>query len=316
MKQMNDIEAKLRQLPQMADEGLSGLKADSMLKARIERAAMGQEEKSGVKVRFTLPRWVPAACCAAAVALFIALTPMQEKPINIQTNSLGPATEAPVNLLSDLDNTDVKIVSGNNAPGYRSIWSKSSGGSFPLIGVNGTYYRMLTSPRNVSSSLMGASLGTIAEYTTEPSLSGTDVILSNKAAFGTEVYEISGMGGTLVTAEVDGAMRLFQRVSFNGNALRGSEDLEDTLQVDGRVIGLELSGVGTITDADVCQELLDILFDNASYDSSGSISSQQSLLMEIDNGLVVQMAVKNDRLAACGVWNCPEFFEAFEEACE
>jgi len=27
------------------------------------------------------------------------------------------------------------------------------------------------------------------------------------------------------------------------------------------------------------------------------------------------MAVKSDSLAACGVWSCPEFFEAFEDAC-
>ena len=35
-----------------------------------------------------------------------------------------------------------------------------------------------------------------------------------------------------------------------------------------------------------------------------------------DNGLVYQFTVKNDKIASCGTWSCPEFFEAFEAACE
>ena len=49
--------------------------------------------------------------------------------------------------------------------------------------------------------------------------------------------------------------------------------------------------------------------------SSGSISSRKALLIELNNGLVLQLAVKGDNLAACGVWSCPEFFEQFEAAC-
>ena len=182
--------------------------------------------------------------------------------------------------------------------------------------MNGSYYRMMTSPRSVSSSLLGASLGTIAEYTTEPSLSGTNVMLSNKAAVGTEVYGISGMSSTFVAAEVDGQMRLFQRVSFNGNALKGSETLADVMQLSGHVASIELSGVGTITDASVCADLISLLLNDATYESSGSLSAKQSLLIELDNGLVYQFTVKNDKIASCGTWSCPEFFEAFEAACE
>ena len=182
--------------------------------------------------------------------------------------------------------------------------------------MNGSYYRMMTSPRSVSSSLLGTSLGTIAEYTTEPSLSGTNVMLSNKAAVGTEVYGISGMSSTFVAAEVDGQMRLFQRVSFNGNALKGSETLADVMQLSGHVASIELSGVGTITDASVCADLISLLLNDATYESSGSLSAKQSLLIELDNGLVYQFTVKNDKIASCGTWSCPEFFEAFEAACE
>jgi len=313
----SQIESMLQQLPQAAQQGLGGLTAGPHLKAKIQLAAT-EPAKSRTRSLRQLMRWSPIACCMAALVLFVALgLPGQgTQPVSlIDSSTLGSPTEMPGEITGDLGNSGVKITAGNRNPGYRSIWATSNGGSFPLLGVNGKYYRMLTSPRSVSSSLIGSSLGTVAEFTMEPSLSGTDTILSNAAAFGKEVFAIRGMEDTLVTAEVDGRMRLFQRVSFNGNALRGREDLRDTLQVSGRVVGLELSSVGTITDPAVCSELMDVLFDCASYKSSGSVSSQQALLIELENGLVLQMAVKSDSLAACGVWSCPEFFEAFEDAC-
>ena len=122
------------------------------------------------------------------------------------------------------------------------------------------------------------------------------------------------MGGTLVAAEVDGSYRVFQRVSFNGSALRGSEDLADTLQLGGHIISMELSDVGTVTDKDVCESLFATLIDCASYESSGNVSGKQSLHIELDNGLTVQLTIKNDKLSACGTWSCPEFFEEFEAA--
>ena len=94
----------------------------------------------------------------------------------------------------------------------------------------------------------------------------------------------------------------------------GSEGLGDTLQISGHVLALELSGVGTVTDASAAQTLVDTLLDNAVYESSGSVSGKQSLLISLDNGLTVQMAVKNDKLSACGTWSCPDFFDAFQAA--
>ncbi len=315
-KKHMDIDAMLRELPKDADKALNGLQATPFLKARIDRAV---EEKKQGKVRFALPKWAPALCCAAVV-LVLALTvlPMHGQPDSlITTNALGP-TAVPTGAISgDLGNDAVTISNKAAKPGYRNIWSDAKGGSFPLIGMNGKYFRMLTSPNRVSSGLLGGSVATVSEFTTEPSLSGTDVVLSNAVASGCEVYSIHGVSAdTLVAAEVDGRMRLFQRVSFNGNALRGSEDLADTLAIAGQVVAMELSGVGTVTDPAACEELLSLLLDNASYESSGSVSSKQSLLIDLNNGLVLQMAVKGDKLAACGVWSCPEFFEAFEEYCE
>lgn len=311
------LEQMLRDLPGTAESQLGSLTAGPHLKARIERAAASPAPA----VRVSLPRWMPAACCMAALALVLALTPMalRQPETVITAGPLGANTAEPLtaaNYSAGLGDSGVHIRSGHSAPGYRNLWSESRSGSFPLIGVKGKYYRMLTSPIQVQSSLLGSQVGAIEEFTTEPSLSGTDVVLSNVSAFGQPVYAVDGMGSTLVAAEVNGQMRLFQRVSFNGNARRGGESLGDTLQIRGRVIAMELSGVGTVTDPALCEDLLSTLLDCASYESSGSLSSSQSLLFELDNGLVVQMAVRNDRLAACGSWSCPEFFEAFEEACE
>ena len=308
------IEAMLQELPQTADHAMGGLEATPFLKARIDRAV--NEQKQG-KVRFALPKWAPAVCCAAVV-LVLALTVLplgQEQPGTlISSNTMGNPTEAPASLLTaDLNRGDVFISANSSKPGYRSIWSDVQDGSFPLIGVNGKYYRMLTNPAALDSELLGSQVATVSEFTTEPSLSGTDAVLSNAADSGAKVYAIQGVSSdTLVAAKVNGRMRLFQRVSFNGNALRGKEKLSDTLAVSGQVIGMELSGVGTVTDPAACESLLATLFGNATYESSGSITSKQALLIEMSNGLVLQMAVKGDNLAACGVWSCPEFFEAFD----
>ena len=312
-----DVDAMLRDLPEITDKAMGGLEATPFLKARIDRAV--NEKKQG-KVRFAFPRWAPAVCCAAVV-LLVALTviPLGAKdPVDplIQTQALGPTASPPSVLSADLNRGGVSIVETASKPGYRSIWSDVKDGAFPLIGLNGKFYRMLTSPNSVDASLLGAQVAAVSEFTTEPSLSGTDVVLSNAATSGTAVYAIQGVSeNTLVAAQVNGRIRLFQRVSFNGNALRGKEKLADTLAISGQVIAMELSNVGTVTDPATCEALLTTLLRCASYESSGSISSRKALLIELNNGLVLQLAVKGDNLAACGVWSCPEFFEQFEAAC-
>ena len=302
---------QLEQLSQTADRSLSGLEADRHLMLRIERAAAQPPQPRKRKV------WAPALACAMALVVCVAVTvPMLRQPRQdslITSQAAGNGVAGSERALLNMSEDSVSIGQNGVAPAYRSIWEEGSG-TFPLIGAQGRYYRMLTTPGSVSDSLLGTSLGTVAEFTTEPSLSGGDVLLSNAAAFGTEVYEITGMGGTLVAAEVNGSMRLFQRVSFNGNALRGSEALDDTLQISGHIASMELSDVGVITDADACEELLSTLLDCATYESSGTVSGRQSLLIGLDNGLTVQLAVRDDNLSACGTWSCPEFFEAFEAA--
>lgn len=304
----------LKNLPSMADRALGGLTAGPELKQRIYEQAANQPRAAAWKRRA-----VPALCCAAAAVLLCVGLPMTlrtQQPL-IESMAAGSTRvtadlEGSMDSALTLEGSSVNISASR--PKYRSLWADGNSGSFPLIGVDGRYYRMMTSPSSVSSGILGASIGTVTEYTTEPALSKGAGLMSNAAAAGTQVYEVRGMGGTLVAAEVSGAYRLFQRVSFNGNARRKGESLSNTLQLAGHIRMMELSDVGVISDPAVCESLFSTLTRSASYESSGSLSGQQSLLISLDNGLTVQLLVKNDKLAACGVWSSPEFIEAFEKA--
>lgn len=308
----HSVEKQLNHLNQTADQALAGLHADRHLMLRIEKAAAQPQQETVRR-----PVWKPVLAGAMALALCVAVAlPVlnNSEPQPILTAQSAGNTKVSNEVARNLPDNGVTI-GRSSTSSHRSLWAESTG-TFPLVGVNGKYYRMLTMPTSVSSGLLGDSLGTIAEFTTEPSLSGTDVLLSNIAAFDEEVFEISGMGDTLVATRVDGEMRLFQRVGFNGYAVRGGEKLADTLQISGHIRAMELGDIGTVTDSTVCEELFQILLDSAAYESSGALYAQQYLTIELDNGLTVQMAVRDESVAACGTWSCPEFFEAFEDAME
>ncbi len=110
-------------------------------------------------------------------------------------------------------------------------------------------------------------------------------------------------------------MRVFQRVTFADSALLSGETLSDTLG-GGKVVGLQLSGTGTVDDAQKAKELTDILLKNASYLKAGTSETDTTLILVTDSGLSMQMFVSGDRLMACGSWDCPEFFEAFNKMLE
>ncbi len=316
---------RLDQLNSITQEALGGLTAGQDLKLRI-LAAFRADKRSKSKGVF---RPVPVLAMAAALAVAFwagtsVLPSTTAKPLApTQTNNVfesltaGHATAQPgmARALLDVPPGSITLSAGNQAPEYRSIWAPASGSNFPLIGINGKFYRLMRNPSSISQDLVGSSLGQVNEYTDEPALASTDQIISNVVSQGEAVYAVSGMDGALAAAQVDGSLRVFQRVSFANNATQGSESLSDTLCVSGRVVGLELSGVGTITDENTASSLVGTLLDNASFDNaSGSQSSNQALLIELNNGLVMQLFVKGDTLSACGSWTCPEFFEAFQAA--
>ena len=97
------------------------------------------------------------------------------------------------------------------------------------------------------------------------------------------------------------------------SALVGGESLGDTLRAD-RAVALELSGVGVVRDADTARRLVNILLNSAFKKSNASRETNQALLIQLQSGIVLQMAVSGDQLMACGTWACPEFFGAFQEA--
>lgn len=310
---MKSVEDRLHTLPDIAEK--SGLTADEQLKRKILRAAREKETPR----RAFAPR-LAAALCAVAVLIgagAFALPSLRGNgPVATQTPLIEshPAGSLSVGdkLALDVPAGSITIRSSKN-PSYRSIWAPMNGGNFPLIGVNGRYYRLLTNPTDLSGSLLGQSLGTVDTFTSEPALAGRNGICSNVVAAGETVYAVSGMNGAMAAANVNGQTRVFQRVSFGDNALVGGESLADTLKASNPV-ALELSGVGTVNDAATAQKLVSILTKSASFLRAGGSETNQSLLIQLQNGIVLQMAVNGQRLIACGTWACPEFFEAFQEA--
>ncbi|MBR4502177.1 MAG: hypothetical protein IKP22_09840 [Clostridia bacterium] len=316
---MKSVEDRLRELPE--DAGLKAITADDKLRRRILEAAKDKKAEHRLPVR-----WIAAgAACAAAVAALAFTLPrnVQKAPQAMLTSqSAGEKVmlakteeqdEAPLAGARESAVADVPqgmvFISNASAPESRSLWVQGNGANFPLVAVQGKYFRMLASPSEVSHGLLGEELGTVAEYTQEPALSGAETV-SNICPEGTVIYALRGASG-LAAAEVNGRMRLFQRVSFAGRGLVGSEHLSDTL--GGRVSAMELSGVGRLTGS-AAEEMWSYLCAGAVYLNASCAETGRNLLVTLDNGLTFQMAVSGDTLSACGAWACPGFAEAFANA--
>lgn len=306
---------KLDQLPQVAEETLGGLKADASLYMKIRQRAQAPARKPA----FPLRRAVALAC---SLVLMITLGvigiggfPGDEKALpKIMTQAAGTLPEGAVLRAWDLPRGSISLGQPGSVPEYQGVWARSSGGNFPLIRVNGAFYRLLSNPTSIDSSMLGGSLGSVEVFTDEPALDSTAQTLSNVVPAGTQVSQISGMQGTAVAAQLDGKTRVFQRVSFSGSALLGGEGLSSTLQ--GSVVGLQLSGVGTVTDPGQVSSLMNMLLGESSYQSSSTRSTDQALLIQYSNGIVLQMSVKDNSLIACGTWSNPGFIEAFAQAAQ
>jgi len=306
---------KLDQLPQVAEETLGGLKADASLYMKIHQRAHAPARKPA----FPLRRAVALACSLVLVitlgVISIGRLPGEEKALpKIMTQAAGTLPEGAVLRAWDLPRGSISLGQPGSVPEYQGVWARASGGNFPLIRVNGAFYRLLSNPTSIDSSMLGGSLGSVEVFTDEPALDSTAQTLSNVIPAGTQVSQISGMQGTAVAAQLDGKTRVFQRVSFSGSALLGGEGLSSTLQ--GSVVGLQLSGVGTVTDPGQVSSLMNMLLGESSYQSSSTRSTDQALLIQYSNGIVLQMSVKDNSLIACGTWSNPGFIEAFAQAAQ
>lgn len=323
---MNDMH-KLDELGPIANEMLGGLHAGEAMKHRIRYAAM---EGAAPQRKRQMKRLVPAVCCCAlALACVGAATarinPQEPAPMMarimpdggdvVQISTIAAGDESPAlggELLADLgDGARIRAA----APQGDSLFA-AGGADMPLIAVGGEVYRMLNTPKDIGGSLLGGEIGSVKTYTSEPSLaSGGEMEggLSNVAAQGAAIYKVGGLSsGTAVAAEVDGKMRLFQRVSYAGKG-PGGQKLEDTFSVRGKVKSMELSGVGTL-EGQKANDVMDVLLDKAQLQSADASARRQFLTVTLENGLKLQLGVSGDTLCGCGGWSCPEFFEAFEAA--
>ncbi len=310
---MKNVEERLLQLPQIAQD--DNLQATQALKYKIKQAAQEKRQRKAA-----LRRAIPALACALVLMIGMGswgLTqlgnPGTVDPI-IDSGTLGggPSLEGGLLTALDLPKGSITINQSNN-PSYRSVWASASGANFPLVGVKGRYYRLMSNPTSIGSDMLGDALGTVDTYTSEPALADKQGICSNVVAQGDTVYAVKGMNGAVAAAYVNGTLRVFQRVSFGDSALMGGESLSDTLKAS-NVVALELSGVGTINDAATAKALIQTLTSNASFQRSGGSETGQSLLIQLSNGITLQMAVSGEKVIACGTWACPEFFEAFSNA--
>ena len=303
----------------ITDEMLAGLHADQQMKARIRAAASGRRRERRMPVQRAL---APALCCAALALVCVGAvnlrgvdrTPQTAKIDTIAAGEGAAVMTLQTNQVADLgDNARVRTAAA--APEGESLFAQGQG-DIPLVAVDGAVYRMLTRPQALSDALRGGELGRIALATDEPSLAGGEAMqagLSNVAAEGAVVYGVRGLSGrTAVAVEVDGCLRVFQRVSYAGKG-PGGQSLEDTFDVRGKVKRLELSGVGAL-EGEAANSAMNVLLGSAVLKSADASGGRQTLTVTLDSGLRLQLGVSGDTVTGCGGWSCPEFFDAFEAA--
>lgn len=309
--------SRLENLKEIADRNLGGLNADARLLHEILNA------KAAAPAIRRKTKWRPilAASATAVLLLAAALVALPQLmrydgDITVVTKSAG-GDNAPqgVQLTASVPAGSVTISENSGTvPGFHNLFATARGANFPLVKVGEKTYRMLTDAVTATSGQLGRQLGTVTEFTSEPALSSS-AIISNAAQAGQPVYAVQGMEGALLAAEVQGALRVFQRVSYLGTAVIGGETLRDVLTGGVAVTALELSDVGRIQDAGEAQALMDLLFGSARYEGAAESSATgQSLLITLANGLTVQMNANNGVFSACGAWSSPDFLDAFTEA--
>lgn len=296
-------------LPRVADEMLSGLTATPAMRHRILLVANREQvaeslskPKSNPKHTSAYKRFMPAIGMAFVMSLMVWLGYLyggdDSQPLPSPTVQSGMQTYA-------------AGTAGTGIPQYNPLFA-GQGVNPPVIAINGRFYRMLNEPMSVSGALRGEQLASVSIYTEEPSLVDPVGVISNIVQEGTPVYGVVGISfQTACIAEVNGSLRLFQRVGYASSSTIGNEMFEDTFKVQGMVQSLELSDVGIITDPNEANELIYLLYEYAEYHSNEIESGSQTLTVRLTNGLSLQLMVQDDLLSGCGVWACSEFFEQF-----
>lgn len=321
---MIDIEKKLKELPDVANATLGGISADSSLKYKILSAANTQPAKNKRNFSRLSIALTSVSACLVVLALTFTVFPnlfsvkTPDQPPNdvlIQHSAAGhtDVDTSQTRALLTIPQDSMNITAGGMNVNLSSLWA-AGGNNFPLVAVDGKYYRQLTGV-DVSGNL-GESLGTVEVYTDEPALAPQSGFISNVAPQGSSVYAVSGLSTSgLIAADVNGSVLPFQRISFAGTAILAGESLQSTLGFSSSdVNSLQLSDVGTLTDNAKAQELISFLLNNASYSSPSLGRGSQILHIQLKNGVTIQMYADDDVFSACGAWSCPDFTQAFQNA--
>ncbi len=300
----------LEQLPMIADKTLGGLRADSEMRCNIQLKAIEREKKQKRYVLYS--RLAAVACCAVLLIALIGF-PQESSPVfsapNITSLPLGDGS--PLSAADPVLKSEI-TVSGRSRQQSSGIWAEPVNGSYPLLGIKGAYYRLLTTPESADDAWLGDQIASVDVFSSEPSLTDASVVCSNCVYAGKGIRPVKNMGGTFVSAEIDGTQRLFQRVSFNGRATVSHESFADTLQIGSHILSITYPGHGTIVDSQVCEELFSLLSKEASFESTSTLNTEDTVIFTLDNGISAQVLIRDDKISACGVWSCPEFVSALE----
>lgn len=185
----------------------------------------------------------------------------------------------------------------------------------PVLYLDGAIYRLLKEPGTLSTHLIGVQIGTVDVTMEHPSLAtkqDLSVGMSNCCSAGNSVYALSSLPKeTAVAAEVNGRLRLFQRISYAG--LGSAAPLSESLSLSGKIKEITLSGVGTVSGENA-ERVYSILLSSAERIAREAEPGVGTLTFALKNGLRLQMTVSGETLIACGAWQCPAFFEAFRDA--
>lgn len=296
----------IEQLPAATAEMLGGLRATPALRHRIlvrmehSRATVTARTRSTGR-RPEWARFTPAAVMAVALSVMIGLGALYGGNLPQQaTMGQGIYTNAAGSGTAVTEATAQSLFAGEGA-------------NPPLVALTGRFYRLLEQPAPVPAALIDTDLGTVNFFTDEPSTINQVDVYSNVVPVDSKIYKLKGISKfTAIAAEVDGVMRLFQRVSYASFSTYSRELFSDTIDVLENVSSIELSGVGVIRDEAKANELIAMLQEFAIYSDSEILGAEQFLTIRLKNGLSLQMMVQGELVGACGAWSCPEFFEEFK----
>ena len=314
---------RLEHLSDIASRQLGGLEATPTLMAKIKLEAAERKQPRTFRASLRLAMRPALAVCAAVVLCIGAVktlspdsgvTSIPAPTENVlDTRSAGQESQptAQPRMADEMPQGSISMSAGVQRTGG-TLFVQSDHTAFPLLTLNGATYRLLETPDELSSELLGEQLGTVSEFNIEPALSSGGVV-SNVVACGENVYAVGTNGSALAAANVNGSLRVFQRVSYAGTAIIGAETLADTLCAAEDVAWIDIAGMGRVEEPGDVLLLMNTLYDLADYTGT-AFTTGSSMQLGLKNGLVLQLMAADDAISACGSWSCPDFFEAFQQA--